>query len=121
MRTSNDLSDNPENVVPLTSAVFFILFSLAGGEKHGYAIIQQVSVLSEDTFRMGPGTLYTTIHRLLDAELIEERLHPEELDARKRYYRLTPSGRALLKAELARMDSLVRRARQTNLVPRHAR
>ena len=64
--------DDLQHLFPLTPAVFFILFALAQGEKHGYAIMQHVSVLSDGKFRMGPGTLYTTIQRLLELSLIEE-------------------------------------------------
>ncbi len=64
--------DDLQHLFPLTPAVFFILFALAEREKHGYAIMQQVGVLSDGKFRMGPGTLYTTIQRLLELSLIEE-------------------------------------------------
>ena len=66
------IPDKLQQLLPLTPAVFFILFALAQGEKHGYAIMQQVSVLSDGKVRMGPGTLYTTIQRLLELALIEE-------------------------------------------------
>ena len=62
----------PEGLLPLTPSVFFILLALADGEKHGYAIMQSVSDLSDHQFRMGAGTLYTTIQRLLEMDLIEE-------------------------------------------------
>src|SRR5260370_32338 len=81
---------------PLRTAVFFILFALADGEKHGYAIMQQTRTLSDDRFRMGPGTLYTTIQRLLELALIQEVLDSGERESRRRYYRLTRQGRALL-------------------------
>jgi DNA-binding PadR family transcriptional regulator len=119
-RTSNDLADDPKNVLPLTSAVFFTLFALADGEKHGYAIMQQVGLLSDDSFRMGPGTLYTTLQRLLDASLIDEMLQETERDNRKRTYRLTDAGRRLFEAELRRLGSLLRMARQKELIFRNA-
>ena len=68
----HDLPNDVMRLLPLTPAVFFILFALADGDKHGYAIMQEVSVLSDGKFRMGPGTLYTTIQRLLELSLIEE-------------------------------------------------
>ena len=72
MPTANRVPDDLQHLLPLTPAVFFILFALADGEKHGYAIMQSVSRISNNQFRMGPGTLYSTIHRLLDLDLIEE-------------------------------------------------
>jgi DNA-binding PadR family transcriptional regulator len=96
--------------LPLTPAVFFTLFALASGEKHGYAIMQEVRKLSDETFRMGPATLYTTLQRLLDVDLIVEVATDKGSDARRRNYRLTRSGRVLLDAELARLDAVLRKA-----------
>ncbi|MGD1210260.1 MAG: helix-turn-helix transcriptional regulator [Candidatus Acidiferrales bacterium] len=118
-RTAN-LSDDQRKLMPLTPAVFFILFALADGEKHGYAIMQQVGVLSDGKVRMGPGTLYTTIQRLLGLSLIEETTTSDERDERRRYYRLTRVGKAILQAEIGRMDAVLRIARQKKLVPDHA-
>ena len=105
-------------LLPLTPAVFYVLFALAEGEKHGYAIMQETSALSDDKFRMGPATLYTTLQRLLDLGLIEEvdGIRSTE-DSRRRYYRLMGNGKSLLETELARMDSAVRLARRRKLVP----
>jgi DNA-binding PadR family transcriptional regulator len=114
------LSDDQRRLAPLTPAVFFILFALADGEKHGYAIMQQVKVLSERKFQMGPGTLYTTVQRLLGLRVIEETATKDESDRRRRYYRLTGAGKSLLEAELARMQALLRAAHHKNLVPQHA-
>jgi DNA-binding PadR family transcriptional regulator len=97
--------------LPLTPAVFFTLFALAGGEKHGYAIMQEARKLSDDSFRMGPATLYTTVQRLLDLDLIAETAGAKDADSRRRNYRLTRSGRALLDAELERVEALVRKAK----------
>lgn len=109
-----------ENGLPLTPAVFHILFALSDGDKHGYAIMQQVAALSGRKFRMGPGTLYTAIQRLLEAAWIEERERKEEADSRRRYYRLTNAGRRALQAEVGRMDSILRLAQKRKLVPRLA-
>ncbi|MGD0212333.1 MAG: PadR family transcriptional regulator [Terriglobales bacterium] len=100
--------DDMQHLLPLTPAVFFILFALAQGEKHGYAIMQQVSVLSDGKFRMGPGTLYTTIQRLLELSLIEE--IDADSGSRRRCYRLTRTGKMVFKAEVGRMDAVVRLA-----------
>ena len=102
---------------PLTPAVFFVLFALSGGERHGYAIMREVAELSDGTFRMGPGTLYWTIQRLLDLEAIEETGLDGEPEGRRRTYRLTRSGKALLAAEIRRMDALLLRAHQRKLLP----
>ena len=103
--------------LPLSPAVFFTLFALAGGEKHGYAIMQETRQLSDDTFRMGPATLYTTVQRLLDLELIEEVRGSPEADRRRRNYRLTRSGRSLLTAELERVEALLRKAKTIKWKP----
>ena len=95
---------------PLTPAVFHILLALFPGERHGYAIMQEVS----ETFPMGPGTLYGTIKRLLTASLIEEAGERPDLalnDERRRYYRLTAAGKRAVEAEAKRLQSLVRLAK----------
>src|SRR6266704_988596 len=121
MPTANRVPDDLQHLLPLTPAVFFILFALAGGEKHGYAIMQCVSRISNNQFRMGPGTLYASIQRLLNLELIEE---TEGVDGqsdhedRRRYYKLTRTGKAILAADISRMESVVRLAREKKLVPK---
>ncbi len=96
---------------PLTPAVFYTLFALASGEKHGYAIMQETRDLSDGSFQMGPATLYTTLQRLLEMDFVEEVAGGEGVDARRRNYRLSSAGRMLLDAELARVESVVRKAR----------
>ena len=121
MPTSNRIPDDLQRLLPLTPAVFFILFALADGEKHGYAIMQTVSRISGSQFRMGPGTLYTTIQRLLDLGLIEETQSgggQSDHENRRRYYKLTRTGKAVLAADLGRMESVVRLAREKKLVPK---
>jgi len=121
MSNKHNLPDDLQPLLPLTPAVFFVLFALVDGEKHGYAIMRVVTTLSEDQVRMGPGTLYTTIQRLLNLSLIEETDgtgSAAEHEARRRYYRLTRTGKLLLEAEVDRMESVVRRARRKKLTPR---
>ena len=108
----NQLPDEVMRLIPLTPAVFFILFALADGEKHGYAIMQQTTKLSEGNFKMGPGTLYTTIQRLLELFLIEEVWDKGERESRRRYYRLTGQGRALLDLEINRLGAVLRLRRR---------
>ncbi len=103
--------------VPLTPAVFFTLFALAGGDKHGYAIMQEARKLSDGSFRMGPATLYTTVQRLLELDLIVEVTVDGEPDGRRRTYRLTDRGSALLGAELKRVEALLHRAKAMNWKP----
>jgi|SRR6185437_12060771 len=100
---------------PLNMAVFFILFALADGEKHGYAIMREVKRHSENGFRLGPAKLYTTIQKLLEQSLIEESEGDRDADSRRRYYGLTSQGRQTLEAELARMESLIRSAKTMKL------
>jgi DNA-binding PadR family transcriptional regulator len=108
-------------LLPLTPAVFHILFALAEGEKHGYAIMKEVENISGGQFTMGPGTLYTTIQRLLELGLIEETSTSSDSERRRRCYRLSGMGRKALDAELSRMKSLLRCAQRRKLAPREAR
>jgi DNA-binding PadR family transcriptional regulator len=104
---------NPEAYLPLPSATLHILVALMGGEKHGYAIMGDVERLSDGAVRMGPGTLYGSIKRMLADGLIEElaeRPDPELDDQRRRYYVMTGLGQQVCAAEIQRLDTLVRRA-----------
>jgi DNA-binding PadR family transcriptional regulator len=96
--------------LPLTPAIAHILLALADRERHGYAIMQEVERLTGGGTRMGPGTLYGTIRRLLASRLIEEaedRPDPDRDDERRRYYRITTLGRQVLEAEGRRMATLL--------------
>jgi DNA-binding PadR family transcriptional regulator len=104
----------PDGLLPLTPAVFNILLALADGEKHGYAIMLEVEQLTQGEVKMGPGTLYGSIKRMLAAGLIEEcdeRPDPTLDDERRRYYRLTGIGQRALTAEAERLDRQVTAAR----------
>jgi DNA-binding PadR family transcriptional regulator len=107
----------------ISPATYHILLSLAGRDRHGYAILKAVERQTEGTVRLGPGTLYAAIRRLEDDGLIAEsdwRPDPDLDDERRRYYRLTPSGRALLVAETDRMQATVKRAKLAlRASPRH--
>lgn len=105
----------------LTPAVFHILLALAGGKRHGYAISKEVSRQTDGQVRMGPGTLYGTLQRLLDQGWIEVVEGPHTADERRRYYRLNGVGRRALEGEVKRMDSLVRAARAERVGPRPSR
>jgi DNA-binding PadR family transcriptional regulator len=102
---------SPESFLPLKPHWFHVLLSLAGQEQHGYGIMQEVLDRTAGKVRLWPATLYGTLKRLLDADLIEEserRPAPELDDARRRYYRLTRLGRRVLAAESRRLEDLVR-------------
>ena len=113
-----EIPDPVRKLIPLSPAVFYILFALAEGEKHGYAIMKEAETVSGGQFTMGPGTLYTTIQRLLELGLIEETSTSSDSERRRRCYRLSGSGSQVFEAELNRMDSLVRSAQRRKLVPR---
>jgi DNA-binding PadR family transcriptional regulator len=96
--------------IPLKTQWFHIMLSLAGGEQHGYGIMQEVLNRTTGKVRLWPATLYGSIKRLVEAGLIEEsdeRPAPELDDARRRYYRLTPLGKRVLDAECERLEELV--------------
>jgi DNA-binding PadR family transcriptional regulator len=104
---------------PLTPAMFHILLALAGGERHGYAIMREVEDLTGGARRLGPGSLYGSIKRMLAEGLIEERGERPDLatdDERRRYYRLTDRGRRAAGAEARRLEALVRAARSRRLL-----
>ena len=106
--------DSSGGARPLTPAMFHILLALAGGERHGYGIMREVEDLSGGALRLGPGSLYGSIKRMLAEGLIEEseeRPDPAADDERRRYYRLTVLGRQALDAEIQRLEDLVAQAR----------
>ena len=118
-----DRNEAAEGFPPLPSATLHILVALAPGEKHGYAIMRDVEALSDGAVRMGPGTLYGSIKRMLADGLIEEtaaRPDAELDDQRRRYYRVTGLGEEVRSEELARLEALVRRAGSAEWAQRRA-
>lgn len=108
----------------MTEAVFHILLAVADEDRHGYAIIQEVSTRTEGQVRLSAGTLYRSIQRMLDDDLIVEihkRPAPDLDDERRRYYRITPAGRELARAEARRLSHLVKLARASGFAPRSVR
>ena len=108
---------------PLQPAAFHILLALAAGERHGYALMAEIEEFSDGAVRIGPGTLYGSIKRLVTAGFIEEsdtRPQQEAHDQRRRYYRLTPRGREILSVEAARLERLVSVAAQRKVLRRRA-
>lgn len=116
-----DEAKRPQEFLPLPSSSFHVLLVLAEGEKHGYAVMREVERISDGAVRMGPGTLYGTIKRLLDMKLIEEleeRPDPETDDERRRYYRITGLGERVAAAEVHRLATMIERSVLHRLVPR---
>jgi DNA-binding PadR family transcriptional regulator len=141
---------SPESQLPLPAATFHILMALADEDRHGYAIIQEVSARTSGEVRLGAGTLYRSLQRMAEQDLVTELgwreraalfadersgaggsaratrpggvqgSPPEKDDARRRYYRLTPFGRAVAEAETRRLGELLRLARASGFVPRKA-
>src|SRR5574341_929623 len=106
---------------PLTPAVFHILLALSTGERHGYGIMKQVEADSQGKVTMGPGTLYGSLKRMLDAGLVKEsdkRVDPEMDDERRIYYQMTGVGAKALAAELERYKHLVTLAQERKLYPK---
>ena len=107
-----------DDLLPLQPATFHILLALAQEDLHGYAIIQDVEARTNGALRLSPGTLYRSIQRMLEQGLIvetQDRPAPELDDERRRYYRLTPLGRNVAAAEIARLESVVEMARAKKL------
>ena len=105
----------------LTPAVFHILLALSGGELHGYGIMKQVQEDSGNKVKMGAGTLYGSLKRMLDAKLVEEcdkRVDTELDDERRIYYQITGLGKKALSAELERYSSIVNLAQELKLLPK---
>src|ERR1700675_4206597 len=109
----------PDSMLPLPTAVFHILIALADRDRHGYSIMQDVSARTGGKVQLSPGTLYSSIRRLLEQGLIKELAEspdPSSTDERRRYYRLTGLGKRVAVAEVGRLKSLVQQARASGLV-----
>jgi DNA-binding PadR family transcriptional regulator len=108
-----------DTLLPLPPATFHILLALLDQERHGYAIIQDVEARTDGELRMSAGTLYRSVARMVEQELIVEVTKRPTAgdDERRRYYRITPFGTAVARAEMARLSQLVRMARARGLTP----
>ena len=111
-----------DNYLPLAPATLHILLSLAGEKMYGYAIMQEVARQSEGRYKLGPGTLYDNLQRLMKQGLVEEAASgPEGDNSRRRYYRLSGLGRGVLTAEIGRLEDVVSHARPHLKAPQSRR
>ena len=119
MRTDDE---NADALLPLPAATFHILLALSSGERHGYAIIQDVEASTGGDLRLSAGTLYRSIARMVEQGLITEvaKRRTAADDERRRYYRITSFGTDVARAEMTRMTQLVRLAKASGLTPRPA-
>jgi DNA-binding PadR family transcriptional regulator len=115
-----DEAAETQALLPLPPATFHILLALADADRHGYGIIQDVAAHTDGALRLSAGTLYRSVQRMLEQGLIvetRERPAPELDDERRRYYRITPFGTAVARAEARRLTELVRLARASGFAP----
>jgi DNA-binding PadR family transcriptional regulator len=104
--------DDLNPLLPLRPAILHILVALSGEDRHGYGIMQEVARQSEGQYKLGPGTLYDNLEKLLEQGIVQESTpRSSAADSRRRYYRLTPFGRRLLATEIRRLDGVVRAAK----------
>jgi DNA-binding PadR family transcriptional regulator len=118
-----DCLPEPASLLPLPPATFHILLALAEEDRHGYAIIQNVALRTGGELKLSAGTLYRSLQRMLEQGLVVEtrdRPSPEHDDERRRYYRITPYGTAVARAEARRLTQLVRLARESGFAAERA-
>lgn len=96
---------NVEKFLPLAPAPLHIMMALVGQNLHGYGIMREIKESSEGRYQVGPGTLYDNLQRLLDQGLVQEAVGPSSQDPRRRYYRLTALGQAVIVAEIDRLEA----------------
>ena len=112
------MGEDVNSFLPLSPAILHILLALAGEDRHGYGIMQEITRQSEGQYKMGPGTLYDNLQKLVNHEMVEDAARRfADDDPRRRYYRLTPFGRRVLTAEIARLEGVVRTARASLRTP----
>jgi DNA-binding PadR family transcriptional regulator len=117
------MKQQPHRSLPLSPATLHILLALAGEDLHGYGIMQEVTRQSEGQYKLGPGTLYDNLKKLMTQRMVEETKHADSAeDPRRRYYRLSALGRGVLSAEVERLEGVLREARThlRSLKPRRA-
>ena len=106
------MKEDFDQFLPLSVAALHILLALASEDRHGYGIMREIARQSDDRYKLGPGTLYDNLQKLLDEGIVEERAaRSADDDPRRRYYRLSRFGRGLLSTEIGRLEGVVREAR----------
>lgn len=116
------MAKRSSTISPLSSASLYIVVALAEEDLHGYGIMQEIARQSEGKYKVGPGTLYDNLHKLIQAGWVQELgARPGDEDRRRRYFRLTEAGRDLLRNETARLAHVVREARLRLQRPNHGR
>jgi DNA-binding PadR family transcriptional regulator len=106
------MAEDLSSFLPLSPATLHVLLALAGEDRHGYGIMQEVARQSEGQYKLGPGTLYDNLQKMMNQGMVEEAPSPRDNgDPRRRYYRLTRFGRAVLAADVTRLEGVVRRAK----------
>ncbi len=118
--TRAESTPTPDSLLPLKPVVFQVLLSLVDGERHGYALVQDIAERTAAKIDLEPGNLYRVLKAMLEEGVIEEserRRAPDRDDERRRYYRITAFGRKVAMAEAARLDRIVEDARARNLIP----
>jgi DNA-binding PadR family transcriptional regulator len=106
------MAEDLSRFLPLSPATLHVLLALAGEDRHGYGIMQEVARQSEGQYKLGPGTLYDNLQKMMNQEMVEEAPSPADNDdPRRRYYRLTRFGSAVLTADIVRLESVVRQAK----------
>ena len=109
--------DDLNRLLPLSPAILHILVALSGEDRHGYGIMQEVARQSEGQYKLGPGTLYDNLDKLLEQGIVQESTPRSSVgDSRRRYYRLTSTGRKLARAEAEKLADLLRVARAKNIL-----
>ena len=114
------MNNEADALLPLPLATFHILVALADEDRHGYAIMQDVTQRTAGALKLGAGTLYRSVQRMLEQGLISEvstRPAPELDDERRRYYRITPFGRTVARAEARRLSQMLKLARASGFAP----
>src|SRR5579859_796839 len=114
------MKDDLSPFLPLSPPTLHILLALASEDRHGYGIMLEVARQSEGQYKLGPGTLYDNLQKMMNLAMVEEAPSPADNDdPRRRYYRLTRLGRSILAAEVARLERMIRDAK-SHLRPRRA-
>ena len=107
------MKENLGSHLPLSPATLHTMLALVDGDKHGYAIMQEVARQADGQFKLGPGTLYDGLARLMEKGLVLEVAATEEADKRRRYYRLTPAGMKVVAAEVKRLEGVLTEAKRS--------